>query len=210
MSDSFMANLEHYNPTMFLRLHNHYLNISVNSNTELVFIGDSITFNFDKNIFNEEFSKYNALNFGINGDRVQHIVWRLNNGLLDNITPKLIVLLIGVNNSGNNPQDTAHGIKEIIKLIQKKLINTNILLCGIFPCGEYPDTNERKYVHDVNNIIKNYANNKIHYIDFGDKFLDDKGRIEKDIMYDYLHLTSKGYYIFANSIKNIVNNNLNI
>jgi hypothetical protein len=206
MTDSFMKDLGHYNPHMFLKLHNLHLNISQNSNTELVFIGDSITCNFDKNIFNKEFSKYKALNFGINGDRVQHIVWRLQNGLLDNIKPKVVVLLIGVNNFGNDPKDTAFGIKEIIRLIQLKLVNTNILLCGIFPFGENPDIDSRKYVKDVNNIIQNYNNDKIHYIDFGYKFLNSTEHIEKDIMYDFIHLTTKGYTIFANSIKDIIDN----
>lgn len=192
---------KNYDTDNFVELHNLYKNNNLISNPELVFLGDSITYCFDKTIFKEEYSKYSALNYGICGDKTQHVLWRLKNGLLDNINPKVLVLLIGVNNYGYNPSDTALGIKKIIKVIQRKIVNIKILLCGIFPFGKLQNTIERIYVKNVNNIIKNFNKKNIHYIDFGDKFLNDDGSLDHEIMPDYLHLSDKGYIIFANSIR---------
>lgn len=124
--------------------------------------------------------------------------------MFDFLKPKVIVLLIGVNNCNCKPIDTSKGIFEIINKILKKSPNTKILLLGLLPFSNNINGFERNYVKSVNNIIKNYNNNtNIFYLDIGSKFIKNYF-IDYEIMPDYLHLSNKGYEIFASSIVDII------
>jgi hypothetical protein len=92
----------------FLKQHEAFVKIAKEGTAELVFLGDSITagWNGQKEIWNKAFGAYKPVNFGIGGDRTQHVLWRLENGEFDGIKPKAAVIMIGTNNSG---QDSAEG-----------------------------------------------------------------------------------------------------
>lgn len=179
---------------------------------KLIFVGDSITQGWEtegKEIWQDRYAKYNALNLGISGDRTQHVLWRLQHGNLDHIKPKLAVVMIGTNNTNaddNTAEEIAEGITAIVDTIKSKLPDANILLLGIFPRGEKPTMRgqlnvNRDKIDRVNVIISKLDDKqRVFYLDIAAKFLDVQGVISKDIMPDFLHLSSKGYEIWADAI----------
>jgi len=184
-----------------------------NQDVDLLMLGDSITHFWEtknpkrggKKIWDKYYSKRNAYNIGYSADRTEHVLWRLKNGEADGISPKLIVIMIGTNNVGHRkekPEDTAYGIKAIIKEIRKRLPDSKIMLLAIFPRGPNKDDPKRKLVDATNKIICNYADNKnVFYLDINDKFLNVDGTLPKTIMPDLLHPNEKGYEIWANAME---------
>jgi lysophospholipase L1-like esterase len=170
----------------------------------LIFLGDSITQGWNDNaVWQRYYGSRKAMNAGIGGDQTQHVLWRLDNGNIDGISPKLAVIMIGTNNSGGNTsEDIAAGIKAIVAKLRTKLPQTKILLLGIFPRGDKPDNPQRKVNMGANELAKSVADGKdVFYLDISDKFLEPDGTLSKDIMPDYLHLSEKGYEIWAKSIE---------
>jgi len=179
-------------------------------NVDLIFIGDSITHFWDrpdqgKEIWETYYAKRNALNMGFAGDQTQHVLWRLQNGEIAGIEPKLAILMIGTNNSGpNTAQEIGEGIIAICKTLRKDLPHTKILLLAIFPRDEKPSKQREKNAQ-ASKIASTIADNEwIYYLDIGDKFLNSDGTISKEIMFDYLHLSEKGYQIEAQAIEPMV------
>ena len=181
-------------------------------NVDLLLIGDSITHNWENergiNVWNKYYKHRHAVNLGFSGDRTEHVLWRLQNGEIDNISPKLAVVMIGTNNTGQrrDPVDeTAAGVKAILDQVQSKLPETKILLLAIFPRSELPGDSLRVMNEEINNIISGYADNqRIYFLDINDKFLDDNGVLTKEIMPDFLHPNEKGYRIWAESMEPMV------
>lgn len=178
-------------------------------NVDLIFIGDSITQGWEgagKAAWAEAYGKRNAVNLGISGDRTQHVLWRLENGNIDGITPKLAVIMIGTNNSGaNTSEQIADGITAVVAKLREKLPETKILLVGIFPRGADQENAQRKKNAAANAIVAKLADGKmIEYLDIGPKFLDDKGVLSKEVMPDLLHLTPGAYKTWAESIESHV------
>lgn len=175
---------------------------------DLVFLGDSITHAWDnkgKEVWAQYYTKRNSLNLGFSGDRTEHVLWRLNNGAVDGINPKLLVMMIGTNNTGHRqdkPEDTALGIKNIINTLQTKLPETKILLLAVFPRGAKPEDKLRKLNVAINNIIKDYADNKkVFFLDINQNFLDENGALPKSIMKDLLHPNKDQYPVWAKAIE---------
>src|SRR5438105_165893 len=128
-------------------LHKQFLQRIKDGPVDVVFFGDSITNGWrgaGKDVWKERFEPLKAANFGIGGDRTQHVLWRMQHGELDGITPKLCMLMIGTNNGKDSAEDVAAGITAIIKEIQKKSPTTKVLLLGIFPLGEKPNPGREK------------------------------------------------------------------
>jgi len=175
----------------------------------LIFDGDSITDGWQgngKEVWAERYGKLNAFDFGIGGDRTQHVLWRLDQGQVDGLKPSLIALMIGTNNTGSNtPEEIAEGVKTIIAEYQKRCPEAVILLQAVFPRGEKADNPIRAKVKAINELISKFGDNKkVLYVDFGDKFLEADGSISPEIMKDFLHPTAKGYQIWADAIAPIV------
>ena len=175
-------------------------------NVDLLFIGDSITQGWEgagKAAWSEKYGKRNAVNLGIGGDRTQHVLWRLDNGNIDGIKPKLAVLMIGTNNSGQNTSEQiAEGITAIVTKLRDKLPETKVLILAVFPRGA-DGTNKNRMVNEgANQIVAKLADGKnIEYLDIGPKFLDDKGGLSKEVMPDLLHLNPASYQTWADSIE---------
>ena len=163
----------------------------------------------------EEFTK--PANFGIGGDQTGHVLWRLTEGKeFDNIKPKAVVLMIGTNNSGrDSAEQIADGITLIVKTIHQKAPSAKVLLLGVFPRGEKTTVLVKKddkkvevpnparvKLSKVNEIISKLddGGKTVKYLDIGDKFMQKDGTITKDIMPDFLHLSAKGYDIWAEAI----------
>jgi len=176
---------------------------------KLVFDGDSITDYWKgtgKAVWEERYGKLNAFDFGISGDRTQHVLWRLTQGQVDGIHPKLIALMIGTNNLGNNTvEEIADGVKTIVADYQKRCPEATILLQAIFPRAEQPTDPARAKIKAINEVISKLGDDKkVIYIDFGDKFLNPDGTMSKEIMPDFLHPSAKGYQIWADAIQPII------
>ena len=192
----------------FLKSHESFVALAKKGEAQVVFLGDSITagWNGQKALFDKEYSQYKAVNFGIGGDRVQHVRWRVENGEFEGIKPKVVVLMIGTNNAGvaeNSPEQIAAGIRNIIAAIHKRSADTKILLLAIFPRGAGEANNPGRTKNKaVNALIAKFDDGqKVHYLDIGPKFLTADGTLSKEIMPDLLHLNAKGYQIEADAIR---------
>jgi lysophospholipase L1-like esterase len=180
---------------------------------QLVFIGDSITDAWrqkdspQNRIFNQRWGKYNPLNLGISGDKTEHVLWRLENGELDGLAggTKLVVMMIGTNNLGNvpkaTPEDTAEGVKCLVKKVREKLPESKLLLLGVFPRGREPSSPFRAQIKTVNDTIAKLDDGRqVKYLDISDAFLDDRGVLPSDVMPDQLHPNARGYEIWAEAV----------
>jgi beta-glucosidase len=180
-----------------------------NGPIEMVFVGDSIT-DFWRGqpqykIYSNRWSKYNAYNIGLSGDETQHVLWRIQHGELDGIQPRLVVLMIGTNNIGNQNHmsvgETVKGIRCVVAAIRKKLPETKILLLGVFPRGTSPNDPFRPMITSINKAISKLDDGKsVKYLNINDKFLDKNGRLPLDLFPDALHPNAKGYEIWADAI----------
>ncbi|QBY04244.1 acetylglucosamine-6-sulfatase [Thalassotalea sp. HSM 43] len=178
------------------------------SSVDLVFLGDSITHGFEtkgQHVWRQYYQPRNALNLGFSGDRTEHVLWRLEHGAVDDISPKLVVLMIGTNNTGHRqakPEKTALGIQAILTQLAQRLPNTKVLLLAIFPRGVNADDPLRQINAGVNEIIKSYDDGeRVHYLDINHIFLDEQGILHRDVMTDLLHPNKPQYKRWAQAIE---------
>ena len=178
---------------------------------DLVFLGDSITQAWEKegaDVWQAYYQPRHALNLGFNGDKTENVLWRLAHGEVDNIQPRLLVLLIGTNNAGHRmdkAEDAALGIKQILSVLAEKLPQTKVLLLAIFPRSAKPTQKLRKLNDEVNQIIRTFADDeKVFFHDINQLFLDEKGCITSDVMNDFLHPNASQYQIFADAIESYI------
>ena len=176
---------------------------------KLVFDGDSITDGWQgggKAVWAERYGKLGAFDFGISGDRTEHVLWRLAQGQVSGINPKLIAIMIGTNNTGScNAEQIAEGVKAVVAGYQKRCPEAVILLQAIFPRGENPTDPIRAKIKTINEIISKLGDGKkVIYTDFGDKFLSPDGKLSREIMPDFLHPSPKGYQIWADAIQPVI------
>jgi beta-glucosidase len=177
--------------------------------TEVLFIGDSITQGWEgvaggSNVWKKYYAPRKAVNLGIGGDRTQHVLWRLEKAPLENVKPKAAVVMIGTNNSNgedNTPGQIVEGIEAIIKKLRERLPNTKILLLGIFPRGENFNVQRGKLTQINQVLVKLHDGKDVHFLDIGHQFLNSDGILPAEIMPDYLHLSEKGYQIWADAIE---------
>ncbi len=192
----------------FLAAHDRFVSIAKEGKAQVVFLGDSITAGWagaGKDVWASAFAQYQPANFGIGGDRTQHVLWRIENGELEGVKPKAVVLMIGTNNTSlDSAEAIAKGVTKIVQTIRTKLPETKILLLAVFPRGDRPSgalgaSNEK--IKQINAIIAKLDDAKnVHYLDIGDKFLQGKTVLDPAIMPDFLHLSPAAYQIWADAI----------
>ena len=149
-----------------------------------------------------KFAPYNPADFGISADKTEHVLWRIENGELDGIHPKVMVLMIGTNNDGvDKPEWIASAIEKIVAVTHDKLPATKVLLLGIFPRGKHG--NRATVVNQqVNDILSKLENGKtVRYLDIGKVFLDVNGDVPPEIMSDGLHPSPHGYDLWYAAMK---------
>jgi len=185
--------------------------------SEVVFVGDSITHGWEGNgrtqwerYFGGE--PYKALNLGFGGDRTEHVLWRIAHGEFDGYAAKVILLMIGTNNTGHNSFekeptiDTIIGIREVIRQLQAKQPQAKIVLTAILPRGRDNDDALRKRNETVNLAISTFADNrKVFWVDFNAALLRQDGVLPLNIMPDRLHPQAYGYEIWASAVLPYVN-----
>ena len=174
---------------------------------DVAFIGDSITQGWEgngKNVWQKYYGSRKCLDFGVGGDRTQHVLWRFENGQLDGVTPKAVVLMIGTNNSNGNDYseaDILEGVQAIVKQIRSRLPETKILLLAIFPRAQTFSTQRGKILQINQALAKLDDGKNISFIDFGAQLIEADGSISKTVMPDHLHLSEHGYEIWAQAIE---------
>ena len=184
-------------------------------NWELIFLGDSITHSWEdtgKQIWNQYYGKRKALNLGFSGDRTEHVLWRLDHGELDGCQPKVVVIMIGTNNTGHRrdpPQAIAAGVEKILERVKEKLPQTKVLLLGIFPRAANKAHSKRVNNDQTNALLAKLADERVTYLDINSRFLMPDGTLSKEIMPDLLHPKQKGYAIWAESIEPTLKKMLN-
>ena len=178
----------------------------------VLFIGDSITHFFGgqdldlplrgPKTWDEFYAPRNAANIGCGWEKTENVLWRLTHGAIENIEPKVAVVMIGTNNIDTCAvPDIVEGITAICDTLHQKLQTTKILLLGIFPRGPVDHAARPKIVAINDAISKLNGKNNITYIDIGYAFLQSSGNISKDIMPDLLHPNEKGYRLWAEAME---------
>jgi lysophospholipase L1-like esterase len=183
---------------------------------DVYFVGDSITRRWRATDYprflanwNENFRGWNAANYGWGGDTTQNILWRLQNGELEGIRPKVFVLLAGTNNLGNAPAsdakvaDITKGIKALLDTICDKAPKATIILMGILPRNDgAKPTAVMPSINNINEHIAKFADGKtIRYLNINDKLADKDGKLLEGMSEDRLHLSVKGYQVWADALK---------
>ncbi len=182
---------------------------------DIYFVGDSITRRWGATDYpamlanwRTNFFGWNAGDFGWGADCIENMLWRLDNGELDGVNPKIIVVLAGINNVGNHPGDDAkvenitRGLKALVTVCQQKAPNAVIILTALFPRND-----NMAVIPEINRLNENIARmadgKKIRYLNVNDKMADADGKQFPGMFVDRLHPTVKGYQVWADGLKPI-------
>ena len=195
--------------------HESFVERSKKGDVDVLFLGDSITHRWEiegETSWAALLARWKVAEYGMGGDRTQHLLWRIGAGKeLEGIEPKVIVVLIGTNNIGNNsPTEIAAGVKAILGGVSKLKPKAHILLLGLFPRAGRPiPAGDRvapagslyPRVAEVNVRLAKLDDDAVTYLDLGPKFLDADGALPEKLMPDYLHLSAAGYEVFAEALR---------
>jgi lysophospholipase L1-like esterase len=183
---------------------------------DVYFEGDSITRRWRAKDYpqflanwNENFFGWNAANFGWGADNIQNILWRLRDGELDGVHPQVIVLLAGTNTIGRTPagdakvSDITKGIKALVDAMREKAPKATIIVMGILPRNDGPNpATVMRSINKINDNIEKLADGKtIRYLNINAKLADNDGKLLPGMSGDRLHLSLKGYQVWADALK---------
>ena len=186
---------------------------------DIYFEGDSITRRWGATDYPEllanwkqNFFGWNAADFGWGADLIQNILWRLENGELDGVHPKVIVLLAGTNNVGNRApaggddakvEDITRGIQAVLRVMQAKAPRATIILTAIFPRND--NMAVMPTIDRINAKLAALADGKrIRFLNLNGKLADANGQLFDGMMNpDKLHPAVKGYQVWADGLKPI-------
>lgn len=202
----------------FRKMHESFLERAKAGPIDLLFLGDSITAGWTRapHIWEHYYGKWKPANFGIGGDRTQHVIWRIANGELDGISPKAVVLMLGTNNSADNTAaEIAAADKKIVELIRAKIPDAKVLVLAVFPRGARKDKEGKiaetavaeaaKRMEVINGINAELAKldngSTVRFLDINAVFLGQDGKIPFSIMPDQLHPNSAGYELWATAMQ---------
>lgn len=174
---------------------------------DIIFDGDSITNRWEttgKDVWAQYANR--AADFGIEGDRTENLLWRLSKGQVDDVDPKLVVLLIGTNNVGRDSvEHLAEGVKTVAAEYERRCPHAHIILMAILPRGRTPDDPSRLKVAAVNKRIATLDDGQhVSFVDIGPQLVETDGTISTDMMPDFVHPTARGYVIWANAIQALI------
>jgi lysophospholipase L1-like esterase len=204
-----------------LKAHEQLMAKRMQGKIDVYFMGDSITRRWgtsDRQYadllgnWNENFKGWNAADFGWGGDKTQNMLWRLEQGELDGVNPKVIVLMAGTNNVGNlSPADdvdlraaeTVRGVAAVLKELRARAPNALVVLMGITP---RTDNIKVMPIIDAANrgIAKLADGRRVRYLNINARLADAHGVLLPGMTKDGLHLSAKGYQLWADALKPIL------
>lgn len=204
--------------------HAELLKKSAQGGIDLYFVGDSITRRWGTSDpqyrdflanWNRNFFGWNAANFGWGSDTIQNILWRLETGELDGVHPKVIVLLAGANNVGDTPppsaeegakaEDIVSGIQAALTVIHQKAPHATVILMGLTPNNARGNTAVMPLIQRINDRLPRLADGKsVRFLNLNDQLADPNGKLYDGMTVDGLHLTVKGYQVWADALKPIL------
>jgi lysophospholipase L1-like esterase len=139
---------------------------------------------------------------GFGFDRTENVLWRIDHGQLDGISPRAVVVLIGTNNlSVNSVEETHAGVSAVVEAVLSKLDATQILLLGVLPRGERPGDRMRKKASALNHLLAGTRLDRVTYFDAGEGLVEPGGRIKRTTMPDFLHPTESAYRTIAANLE---------
>ena len=186
---------------------------------DVYFDGDSITRRWGATDYPEflahwkqSFFGWNAADFGWGADRTENILWRLENGELDDVHPKVIVLLAGTNNIGTaaptGPDDAriasvTSGLTAIVETMRRKAPNATIVVMGIFPRND--NIAVMPIVNGINANLARLADGKrVRFLNINDRLADPQGKLLEGMARDGLHPTLAGYQVWADALRPVL------
>ncbi|ODM92803.1 Platelet-activating factor acetylhydrolase IB subunit gamma [Orchesella cincta] len=206
------------NEQWWLDRHQQILDSTANlgNQIKIVFIGSSLVeywANEGRPVWEANYAPLGAINYGIGGDRTEHLLWRIANGELDGLTLKVVVLYIGSNNVPvNTVDDIVRGVNTVVDKIHEKLPNTNILLVGTFPRADQSDVSGTlRKIRDIDQkleaLVGGDTQRKGHFFDlFWFLAPSSLDRIYEHLYVgDKLHLNTEGYQVWQREMNSIFN-----
>lgn len=178
----------------WLSIHKRFLSECMEKDPDVIFLGDCILESLQHTeTWNQYFAPMHCLNFSIRSDRTENVLWRVENGELDNVKPKIVVLHVGTNNVDNSPEEIAEGIYQIILKIREKLPDAYIVLPTLLPRGQQPNTLRDKAAA-VNDLVEQrcIGLNRVQTVTIDKGLIQTDGTISHHDMFDYLNLTNSG------------------
>ncbi|HVX12969.1 MAG TPA: GDSL-type esterase/lipase family protein [Pirellulales bacterium] len=175
------------------------------SNSQVVFFGDSITQLWEtvgQSVWNQYYSGLNAVDAGIGGDQTQNLLWRIENGNVNGLAPKVAVLLIGINNlvEGDTPQQTAAGVAAVVEALRERMPDTKILLLGLLPISITSPTWQQE-ISTTNQLISQLADGQhVTYFDMGPAFRNSDGSPRPELYSDLVHPNTLGFAVWAQTM----------
>ena len=174
------------------------------SHAQIVLLGDSITEGWEgaPEQLQALVGLRSAANLGVGGDRTQHVLWRLEQAPLSAIKPKVIVLMIGTNNMyDDSANDITAGIHAVVELLSAQCPNAEILVLDIPPRGEPKDSAREKITQINIGLTLGMWPTHARFVRVSGQFVKPDAPIDPAIMPDLLHLSQKGYAMWAAAIK---------
>lgn len=186
---------------------------------DVYFVGDSIVRRWGATDYphllanwKSNFLGWNAANFGWGADRIQNILWRLANGELDGVNPRIVVLQAGTNNVAQEigstgreglVADVTRGIEALLWLIRSKAPRATIVLTTIFPRND--NMALMPVIYAINQNLARLADGKtVRFLNINHRLADSRGVLFEGMMNaDLLHPAEKAYQIWADALKPI-------
>ena len=188
---------------------------------DVYFEGDSITRRWGATDYpellanwNQNFHGWNAGDFGWGADKTQNILWRLENGELDGVNPKVVVLLAGTNNvadaslQGNadaKAEEVVRGLEAIVRVIREKAPAAKVIVMGIFPRNDQMAL--MPVIDRINDSLSRFADGQtVRYLNINRELADSNGKLFEGMMNarDKLHPAVKGYQVWAKALKPVL------
>jgi hypothetical protein len=187
--------------------HDRFRAILKQGRIDLLFFGDSIAeyWKDHPDVWWRYFGPMSPACFATGGDRTQHLLWRIQNGEVEGIRPKVIVVLIGTNNlAHDSADDVVAGVTAVVRTLRELVPQSKVLLLGLFPRQPQPDAWRRR-IQEINaRLARLDDGHRLRFLDLDREFLEPDGSISPAMMYDYVHLTRKGFETWARAIRPVI------
>lgn len=179
----------------WMSVHKLFLGEGTEKEPDVVVFGDfTVAFLQQSEVWEEMFAPLHCLNFGIPEDKTQNVLWRIENGELENVSPKVVVLSVGSNNQSDSPKAIAEGVEACAKAIRKRQPGAQVVVLKLLPCGQRVNPlRERR--QEVNILLSQALKGQpgLQLVDLDPGFVRPDGSISHHDMFDFVHLSKQGY-----------------